>query len=159
MTRIIVLSDTHGHFNEFNKIVNNTKDEATCYIHLGDGCKEVEDIRFVHPDITLYAVRGNCDNDMTLPIYTDIKIGNKIIFMTHGDIFNVKYNLNKLKSVARNVNADIALYGHSHIGYQETDEGLLILNPGSLSYPRDFKRSYAVIDIINDNIITNFVYV
>lgn len=155
--RIIVISDTHGSFNVLNDIIDDRKDEATCFIHLGDGCKEVEDIKFLHPDITLYAVRGNCDTDMTLPIYLDIKIGGKTIFMTHGHGFDVKYNLDTFKKYARNFNADIALYGHTHVGYQEYDNGLYILNPGSARLPRDSKRSYGVIDITDAGIVTNIV--
>lgn len=155
--RIIVISDTHGNFNQFNKIVNERKQEANCFIHLGDGCKEVEDIRFIHPDITLYAVMGNCDNDLTLPIYNDIKVCGKTIFFTHGHGFDVKYDLQKLKSFSKNLKADIALYGHTHIGYTEYDSGLYILNPGSLTSPRDLKKSYGIIDITDSGIVTNIV--
>lgn len=155
--RIIVISDTHGSFSTLKSIIDHWKNEAFCFIHLGDGCKEIDDIKILYPDITLYAVRGNCDNDVTLPAYLDIKIGGKTIFMTHGDGFDVKYNLDTLKRYARNFNADIALYGHTHIGYTEYDNGLYILNPGSARLPRDFKKSYGVLDITDAGIVTNIV--
>ena len=56
---------------------------------------------------------------------------------THGNI-----------SAARQINAQIALYGHTHRRYYKYENGLHILNPGSASQPKDdLPPSYAFIDL------------
>lgn len=45
-----------------------------------------------------------------------------------------------LKQYALENGIDIAMYGHTHRPYIEIDEDITILNPGSLSYPRQEGR-------------------
>ena len=45
-------------------------------------------------------------------------------------------------------NADVVLYGHTHIACYEEKNGVVVINPGSLSSPRDGSSgTYAVIKI------------
>ena len=46
-------------------------------------------------------------------------------------------------------NADIVMFGHTHKPYFSQKDGLTVLNPGSLSYPRQDGRkpSYMVMEI------------
>ena len=50
---------------------------------------------------------------------------------------------------ARSRNADIVMFGHTHKPYFSQKDGLTVLNPGSLSYPRQDGRkpSYMVMEI------------
>ena len=54
-----------------------------------------------------------------------------------------------LEDEANSVAADIALYGHTHIPEIHKKNGLWVMNPGSLSYPRqrDRRCSYGVIEL------------
>ncbi len=46
---------------------------------------------------------------------------------------------------AKELNANILCYGHSHIKELDSDDEMAILNPGSTSLPRDGRASYALI--------------
>ncbi|MDE7234655.1 MAG: metallophosphatase family protein, partial [Ruminiclostridium sp.] len=47
--KIIVISDTHRDFDAMEKIVNDNR-SADLFIHLGDGEREYEEVRAVHPE-------------------------------------------------------------------------------------------------------------
>ena len=57
--------------------------------------------------------------------------------MTHGHAYNVKTGLEYLNEQAEDVNADLIIYGHSHVGLKKTIGNRLFVNPGSVSEPRD----------------------
>lgn len=157
LTRIIVISDTHGRFHALYNIVESRQKEAACFIHLGDGEKEVEDIRTLFPQIALYHVRGNCDFASQSPVIQSIEAGGKIITFTHGHTYYVKQGLYQLKSAARNLHTDIILYGHTHQSSTEYDDGLYLMNPGSAVQPRNGPPSYGIIDITDAGIVLNIV--
>lgn len=156
-SRIVVISDTHGRFHALYDIVEKHQKEAACFIHLGDGEKEVDDITSLFPDLTFYHVRGNCDFVSQAPYIQSIEIAGKIITFTHGHTYYVKQGLYHLKSTARNLHTDIILYGHTHQSYTEYDDGLYILNPGSPVQPRNGSPSYGIIDITSAGIVLNIV--
>lgn len=145
--RIIVISDTHGRFHALHDIVERYKEEAACFIHLGDGEREIDDIRMLYPKLKFYAVRGNCDFSSQEPTLSELNIGGKRILYAHGHLHSVKSSLQPLIKTARNIDADILLYGHTHRGHVAYEDGLYIMNPGSPVQPRDSKASYGVIDI------------
>lgn len=76
---------------------------------------------------------------------------------THGSNENVKYGLDKLIKKANDINADIVLFGHTHIPFTDyIGSKLYIMNPGSLGSPRDATRgTYGVIDIFGDGVLMN----
>ncbi len=54
------------------------------------------------------------------------------IFMTHGHRFRVKQDLYPLLKEARAQNADVAMFGHTHIPHcTQEEDGLWVLNPGA----------------------------
>ena len=62
--------------------------------------------------------------------------------MTHGHRYGVSWDLQDLLYKGMEVGADIIFYGHTHIpDYQEfPEEGIVIMNPGSTTLPRQMKR-------------------
>ena len=57
----------------------------------------------------------------------------------------VKYSTDRLFYKAKEIGAQIALFGHTHCRYYAYEEGIHILNPGSAGQPRDGKpASYAI---------------
>lgn len=83
-------------------------------------------------------VRGNCDTEvdqmvLDFPILADyavLYIENRVFYATHGHV----YNLEKLPPLCR---GDILLHGHTHVpAYTETD-GIIYMNPGSVSIPKE----------------------
>ena len=107
----------------------------------------------------MYHVCGNCDLASLSPDELLISPDDKnLIFAVHGHNHGVKYSLETLKKTARNKGANIALFGHTHSRYNEYDNGLYILNPGSIYIPRDGnKPSFGVIELLPEGIITNIV--
>lgn len=157
--RIIVISDTHGRFRPLYEIVLKHMDEASCFIHLGDGMNEIADIHALYPDLALYSVPGNCDFGAQGPFMKSIDVSGKTVLFTHGHYHQVKYGLYDLKQIARSQHANILLYGHTHQSMAEYDDGLYIMNPGSPVQPRDSKAGYGIIDITEAGIVLNLVQI
>ncbi|MBQ8435971.1 MAG: YfcE family phosphodiesterase [Oscillospiraceae bacterium] len=155
--KIIVVSDSHGNLRALNKALCDY--HADLYIHLGDGERELDTICRQNPDKQIYHVCGNCDyaslSEEELLLSPDDK---NVIFAVHGHRYNVRYTLEQLKEAAGKKGANIVLYGHTHSRHNEYDNGMYILNPGSVSAPRDGnKPSFAVIELLPKGIITNIV--
>ncbi|MBR3936126.1 MAG: metallophosphoesterase [Oscillospiraceae bacterium] len=145
--RVVVFSDSHGNYDVLEKIMERHKGDGDVFIHLGDGEREFELLTYVYNDKKLLFVSGNCDWGTDKPDYDIIKLGGKTIFFTHGARFGVKGDLNIAKLFARKNEADILLYGHTHIAETSYDDGLYIMNPGSCGRPREGLPSYGIIDI------------
>ncbi len=151
--RILVVSDSHGDLYNFKKAVDMQK-SAEVIVHCGDSRGEIDDIALMYPNKAIIAVKGNCDIGSTLNVSETITICGKKFFITHGHLYNAKYTLYNLCCKAREENADILLFGHTHNALSEYDDGLYILNPGSL---HGYDASYAYIDITDKGIMTNIV--
>lgn len=87
----------------------------------------------------LLCVRGNCDAEvdqmvLEFPVLADyavLPVGQRLIYATHGHIYNVK-NLPPLAP------GDVLLHGHTHVpAWTEFGQGNLYLNPGSASIPKE----------------------
>ena len=83
----------------------------------------------------IICVRGNCDAEvdqmvLDFPILCEnssILIENKAIYLTHG------HHLERLNSKK----GDIVIFGHTHIPKFEKENGVLQINPGSVSLPKE----------------------
>lgn len=153
--KILVVSDTHGQNRNLEIVVGRIK-PIDMLLHLGD----VEGSEYLVDKIgecPAYIVRGNCDMNGKLPGEIVLPVEGHTIFMTHGHRYMAGYGTARLKEAARARGADIVLYGHTHVPLLQHEDGMTILNPGSLSKPRqeDRKCSYAVIEIDREG---NFHY-
>lgn len=161
--KIVVMSDSHGDADAVRKVVQMHAD-ADLMIHLGDGEREVglameEFPLLVHK---LRFLKGNCDyGHLIEPTYDRLiqKLpSGDTIFAAHGDHYQVKYGTARMEHEARQAKAEILLYGHTHTRDCRYEDGLYIINPGSLGCPRDGNpRSYAVISISIKGILPNIV--
>ena len=142
MTRIVVFSDTHRQIKDAIKVLENLID-VDMVIHLGDCVADAIEIRRAFKDIPVYFVSGNNDIFSDYP-ESEIVSAEKIrIFCTHGH----NYNTDRLVSIAKDKGCRIVLRGHTHISEDTVIDGIRIINPGSISRPRDGQKSYAVIEI------------
>ena len=101
------------------------------------------------PDIPFEYIYGNSDF-MTNGSSAEkiLEVGGKRVFITHGHRYSVKWGYERLFRKAEELQADILLFGHTHIPDMVEKEGRIILNPGSPSEPRaESRESYAVIEI------------
>ena len=149
--RAVVLSDSHGDLRSVLKIVEKHKD-ADVFIHLGDGRREIEALMERCTGKAFFAVKGNGDFSTSLPVYDTVSMGDKKIFLTHGHLYQVKATYLPVCLAARERKADVVLFGHTHTAYEGYDDGLYLLNPGSV---RD--GTYGILDVTTAGVVTNIV--
>ena len=96
----------------------------------------------------IYAVRGNCEAEvdqmvLEFPVMADyciLSIDGKTLYATHGHV----YNQNNLPPLCE---GDILIHGHTHVLKAEQMEGYILLNPGSVSIPKEGNPpTYAVLE-------------
>ncbi len=148
--KILVISDTHGDIRRLKQVLE-AEGPVDQVLHCGDVCMEMRRLEEVC-GCTVNAVAGNMDFSGTLPYERILELEGHRIFITHGNRYGVNFTLGRLADAARELGADIALYGHTHVPLIEDYEDLLILNPGSLSYPRqgDRRCSYGILELTQE---------
>lgn len=145
--KILIISDSHGCFDKFYTVCKTENPNTVLF--LGDYTKDAYELQSIFPNTEFYIVRGNCDyGDYESKIELCINILNYKIFITHGHEYGVKRNYLSLEKRARDLEVDIALFGHTHVPYKSKKEGLYIFNPGAL-----VNNDYGVMYIKNNNLI------
>ena len=142
--KILAISDSHGNTDALLRAAAVTGPELI--LHMGDHSWDCDVLRQNMPQIPVRAGRGNCDRQASELDIDEFVVEGKRIFMTHGNLYGVKMGLDQLITTAMYRNADVVLFGHTHIPYSEEFEGMLILNPGSVGRG---EKTYAVITIEN----------
>ena len=94
-------------------------------------------------------VMGNNDWFSNLPVEIQVNIDDYRAFITHGHNYGVSLGLEGIYAEALSRGVDIVLFGHTHRPVAEKRGNLWIVNPGSLTYPRQMGRkpSYAMLTI------------
>lgn len=145
-----VISDTHRYVWIIENAVKKLEN-ADLVIHLGDNVQDVKEIAKYYGGPILN-VKGNCDFSVDTPGERIEEIAGKRFFITHGHRYDVKSDLSRLKYKALEVDADIVLFGHTHISQIAFENGIWFINPGSPALSRDGFNSVALIDIIDGKI-------
>lgn len=144
MYRIAVFSDTHGSTDKCIKIIDGILPHLI--IHLGDLVRDAEELQAIFPDIPVKYVAGNNDFFSHAPYELTVDAEGIRLLLCHGHgISDVS-----LAKRAEVLGCSFALKGHTHISGISQAGGVTLLNPGSISRPRDGSRgSYAVIETEN----------
>lgn len=148
LMKIFVVSDTHGSTRELiNKM--NSLEKPDLIIHLGDYIEDGVKIE-KKTGIKTVIVKGN--GDYFHSEYNEdeiLNINGKTIFITHGHNYGVRYSIDNLFYKAKEVNADLVLFGHTHVSTFFEEDGIIVMNPGSASMPRGFnrKKTFGIIEI------------
>lgn len=158
MLQILIMSDSHGRNENVELAIAQVREEIGEFqmlIHLGDvgDARELESLA----GVPCYIVRGNTDYDAKLLNANVIEAGGHRIFATHGHLYQVDMRLDLLRFAALENDCDIAIYGHTHVPYLEEDpDDVTILNPGSISKPRqaDHRYTYMVMEIDDEDEVT-----
>lgn len=133
--KIVVVSDSHGNKSRLDEIVLANQD-ADLYWHLGD----YELPEYLMSPFML--IKGNCDFFADSPLVKDLVINGVKFHLEHGN----KINYKNLKEYVTSLNTDVFLFGHLHKKINIKINNTLLINPGSISKPRDDnKYSYVVI--------------
>ena len=155
---VLVISDTHGQHEHLQEVLDRVKPDVI--YHAGDAQGWEGRIQ-VMAGCPLFAVRGNCDFNVELPSDRVLELGEHRVFLTHGHLYDVRYHNHRLTEVAKRNGCDIAIYGHTHCPENIVEDGIRVINPGSLSQPRQEGRrpSYAVLYLDEQGEVTsNIVY-
>lgn len=160
--KLFFISDIHGSLYYLKKALNEfEKEKADYLVILGDALyhgprnplpkeynpKEVANLLNEYKD-KIMAVRGNCDTEVDamlidypmLSDYSIILYNNRRLFLTHGHVFN-KDNLPNLSD------DDVLIHGHTHILKAEKVENIYLINPGSISLPKQNNpNTYGVLE-------------
>lgn len=153
--QIGVISDTHRCISSIEQLGGKLKG-LDVLIHLGDNVDDISIIEKYYKG-KIINVKGNCDFSTNTPNDRLEEICGKKVFLTHGHRYGVKENLFNLRYKAIETEADIVLYGHTHIGKIDFEEGIWYINPGSASLPKDGARSFAIISINQECIEPNLI--
>lgn len=153
--KVLIVSDTHGREQNLAEALEQTG-PIDQLIHLGDVEGGAEHIRELAGDAPAAIIAGNNDFFCDLPNERIFTLAGHRIFMTHGHGYFVHSGTLYLKREARKKGADIVMFGHTHKPYMEEDNELLVLNPGSLSLPRQegHRPTYIVMEIADDGQIS-----
>ncbi len=154
--KILVLSDSHGNIGVLKNVISRNIYGTDLVIFLGDRVEDIQCVMNEFPTAALLYVYGNCDY---VPIfksvveYNCVTLENVKIMFTHGHRFNVKFGESNLVYKAKNEKARLVLYGHTHVAKLTEYDGLTVLNPGSVSMPRDNSGgTYGVVNINNGSV-------
>lgn len=147
MQRIMVISDTHGRLENLVKALQR-EGKLDMLIHLGDFEGDDEAI-FEMANCKVLMVPGNNDFCSTLNREVETQIGKYHVLLTHGHYYYVSLDLKTLRDEGIARGFDIVMFGHTHRPVIEMGDEIIMINPGSLSYPRqpDKKFTYIMMEI------------
>ena len=145
--RILIVSDTHRREENYFTAVKKTQ-PLDMVIHCGD-VEGSEDWIEAAADCPVIMVAGNNDFFSTLPREKEIMIGPYRAWVTHGHQYCVSVGSEIIKEEALARGVDIVIYGHTHKPLIDIEDRLTVLNPGSMTYPRQDGRrpSYILMEI------------
>lgn len=126
-----VIADTHG---LVRPEVHQALAGVYLILHAGDVCGDevLDELNLIAP---VAAVAGNCDpiDHPRLPLRIDRTIGGVRIHVSHGH----ELGMPKPDKLLEAYDADVVVYGHTHVPLVNRVNGRLVLNPGSAG-PRRF---------------------
>ena len=148
---VAVVSDTHGIVLPVAYSLQRNKVDVV--LHLGDNVEDARKIEQI-TGMEIYAVSGNCDkNSKDIPEELVLEIRRKKFFLTHGHNYDVDNGIDKIVEKAKEVGADYALFGHTHVHLRERVDGITVLNPGSTTLPRQGDtKGYYIVNLIEKSV-------
>ena len=100
--------------------------------HLGDVVRDGDKLQALYPKLPFYRVVGNCDwNSVAFPLEDVVCLEGKTILYMHGHTRSVKCGVGMAVDAAREMRADLLLFGHTHHPLCEEYDNLLAVNPGA----------------------------
>lgn len=136
--RLLVLSDTHGSVSVLASVLSWAKGLAPdAAVFLGDGIADFEAAASIAGfSCHCHMVQGNNDFGFSHKEALTFDFAESRFFACHGHRYTHRSSLDALVAAARNNGATAALFGHTHVPYAGEADGILLVNPGSVSRPR-----------------------
>ena len=154
-----LISDTHipDRAKEIPENVYSTFKNVDLILHTGDltSLNVIEELENIAPVI---AIQWNMDrvNGINLPTAKVLEAEGLRIGIVHGEVYP-RADTQQLLYLARELNVDILVSGHSHQPKIEQTEGILLLNPGSPVVPRFADRTVMLLEINNKEVDVEIV--
>lgn len=121
-------------------------------LHTGDltSPRVIEELERIAP---VMAVQGNMDrvNGIDLPKAKKLEAEGLKIGMVHGEVYP-RADTQQLVYLAKELDVDILVSGHSHQPKIEKKDGVLLINPGSPIVPRLADRTVMLLEINNKEV-------
>ena len=145
--KVLIVSDTHRYDKNFIRVLEE-EGPVDMLIHCGD-IEGSEEYYEQLVDCPVHMVAGNNDLFSDLPDEDIFMIGPHKVFLTHGHHYYVSLENRILVEEAQSRGADIVMYGHIHRPIIDIRGDITVINPGSLTYPRQEGRlpSYVIMEI------------
>ncbi len=145
--KILIVSDSHRDNRNIETVLDKIK-PIDMLIHCGDA-EGSEYFIGEKAECPMEIVLGNNDFFSKLPLDREFEIGPYKVWLTHGHYFYVSMGPERLIEEAESRGVDIVMFGHTHRPMLESYGDLTVLNPGSISYPRQEGRkpSYIIMEI------------
>ena len=154
-----LISDTHipDRARILPQNVIDAFSDVDLILHAGDltSPKVIDELEDIAP---VMAVQGNMDraNGINLPKAKVIEAEDLRIGLVHGEVYP-RADTQQLLYLAKELNVDILVSGHSHQPKIEQLEGILLLNPGSPIVPRLADRTVMLLEINNKEVDVEIV--
>ncbi|MBQ4531610.1 MAG: metallophosphoesterase [Lachnospiraceae bacterium] len=145
--KVLIVSDTHRQHGNLEKAIKEAG-KIDLLLHLGDvegGEYFIEQIAGCPVEI----ISGNNDFFSELDKEKELEIGKYKVLMTHGHYYYVSLGTENILAEGRGRGKDIVMFGHTHRPLIDIHEDITLINPGSISYPRQEgkKPTYITMEI------------
>lgn len=155
--RIVLFSDSHGHISNMVSALNKCGD-FDMVIHLGDYARDALKLEELYEGVPFEYVQGNNDWSLHAPSEKFMEIGGKRVFITHGHLYGVKYGYSSLVQKGKSLGADAVFFGHTHVPEELIEDGMLVLNPGSIGAPSvSGKPVFCIVEVGRDGLKARFM--
>lgn len=156
--KILVISDSHGQLDGVLKIMEKHK-SFDFVIHLGDIIRQERQLKSIC-GCPVKIVQGNCDFGSEYPLTDLFEFDGNKALLTHGHYYGVDWGIDRLCYAAEGNNCNFAMFGHTHVPEVVETNGITILNPGSISRPRQMNRrkSYIIIETVDGKAAAEIYY-
>jgi len=145
--KILVFSDSHRSTGRMLRALHENPCDLVFF--LGDVLGDLLDVSAAFPGLPVLSVPGNCDTSFPGQEHTRItEEQGKRFLLTHGHAWGVKQGLQRLKEEGRRLEADVILFGHTHVPMLERAGDYFLMNPGSIGSPRYPNRHYTYGEIV-----------
>lgn len=154
--KLLVFSDSHSHYEKIAEAISIQKTPCDAVVFLGDGLRDIEKIKEKIYPTPVFSVKGNCDflagdtEEERLLSLEGVKI-----FITHGHLYGAKSGYGRLLYRARELEADLVLFGHTHCPldyvYEISDKKIRLFNPGSIGH----SGTFGVINICGNVVVSS----
>lgn len=144
-----LISDTHipDRMKELPEKVFEAFKDVEMILHAGDVTSQevIEKLEEIGP---VTAIQGNTDRivGLDLPKTTVVEAEELKIGVIHGEVYP-RADTQQLHYLAKQLDVDILVSGHSHQPKVEKVEDVLLINPGSPTVPRLADRTIMILEI------------